>query len=157
SRAVVWADPTPFGLWSDLPAGEFQSMRHVSAEEMLNGGWGTNGTWTDKEGRFELEGLLDRVYRVRAIDHALALGEERSVHAGSRGVELSIATEPTSRVAGRVVSLGGDPIPNVLVWRVREREGLEWMDVPHIGKGVQVRTDEEGRFEFRSLAWRGPG
>jgi RNA polymerase sigma factor (sigma-70 family) len=160
SRAgvVVWnRDPTPFGRKIDSVAEGTTVAWSQTVEDELAGGYGERGTVSDAHGAFELGGLLERDYELMAFDPRTAeLSGPWTIRAGSRGVELVLAREERrGRVAGRLVSLDGRPIPGV---SIRPQRALDWGDAhaaPPFHGGGEVETDAQGRFEFAELALSG--
>jgi len=155
---VVWTrDPTPFGRRIDSVAEGTTMAWTQTAEDELAGGFGERGALSDERGEFELGGLLERAYELMAFDPVTAeLSGPWTIQAGCRAVELVLAREePRGRVAGRLVSLDGRPIPGV---SIRAQRGLDWHDPhaqpPHLGRH-EVETDAQGRFELGELALAG--
>jgi hypothetical protein len=146
--AKVWLDdPTPFGRSADA--------RHV-AEALLGGDerfW--SFVLTDADGAFSIGGLLERSYRLQAVDpRTLASVESAPVSAAHSPVELCLPTRDVhERVAGRVVTASGQPIPGVRVRLFRityelEHEGGTDNDSQ---EGEPVITGLDGAFEFRGV------
>jgi hypothetical protein len=101
---------------------------------------------TDDEGRFRLEGLLDRMYRLQAHSReALIRIESAPIQAGARNVQFVVPPDALfAKVEGIVVSADGSPIAGVDV-RValivfRTQSGYTMEHAP------EVKTDAEGRF-----------
>jgi len=155
---IVWvSDLTPFGSQSH-ETGESRAVWNISVEELNNHSRHGCGTQTDTEGRFELGGLMDREYQVRAYHVPTGTQDGPwTVSAGTTDLELTLATEPdTTRVAGRVVSAQGVPIVNAWVSPRRGKDYSIETQPPHLSDvSIGLRTDEEGRFEFPALATRG--
>jgi hypothetical protein len=109
---------------------------------------------TDASGRFELEGLLPRDYRLCVFDpQTLARVDAGPVAAGRRDVEI-VAETPRARVAGVATSRAGAPLPGVRVtpwcelFRSRhDRFGY----VLWPARLPALLTDEAGRFAFDAL------
>jgi protocatechuate 3,4-dioxygenase beta subunit len=104
--ARVWlSDPTYFGLVEREP---------VQVETLL--GRKDAPFWayvtTSGDGSFELTGLLERAYKVCALDpETLLAATSAPVEAGDRGVEIRLAKDALrERVAGRVVARDGTPV-----------------------------------------------
>jgi RNA polymerase sigma-70 factor (ECF subfamily) len=111
---------------------------------------------SDSDGRFEVEGLLDRDYVLRAHDpRTLLRADSGPVRAGASGVEIEIPTDELyPRVAGRVVSHTGVPIAGAEVFPMcdafQARVGGEIVSTSH--DAVEgTRTDAEGRFELTNV------
>src|SRR5262249_42527885 len=102
------------------------------------------------------EGLLDRPYRVTAMDpRTLLRTEEGPIAAGGEGVILRMPADTLyARVAGRVVSRSGRPIAGARVFpmcdafRTQLKEGMA--PTSHQAS-EQVQTDAQGRFELRRV------
>ncbi len=118
--------------------------------------WVTTGA----DGQFELGGLTDREYRIRALDfETLANAEsDAPVRAGSDGVEIRFDERATRRVVGgRVVARDGEPLEGIEV-HTRYRPihmthkddrwdvviGVPWVCTPAV-------TDADGRFRITDL------
>ena len=155
---IVWvSDLTPFGNQSH-ETGESRAVWDVSIEELNNSSRHGCGKQTDSEGRFELGGLLDREYQVRAYHISTGTqGGPWTIAAGATDLELTLAAEPdTTRVAGRVVSALGVPIVDAWVSPRRGKDYSIETQPPHLPSvAIGLRTDENGRFEFPALATRG--
>jgi hypothetical protein len=124
----------------------------TSIEALLSGAAPMSDIATDASGSFEITGLLDKAYALAAIDkRTLRVATRADVRAGSSGVVLKLPSDgQCARVAGRVVSLGGEPIAAVTVHACRDTpedpsHGLQTF-------GANAETDEHGRFEFPALA-----
>lgn len=116
--------------------------------------------WTfvlsDADGRFTIDGLLDRDYVVRAHHgETLLRVDSEPTPAGTRGLELRLPTDRLhALVAGRVLSLGGEPIAGATVHPM-----CDALRVQHAGRTIstshdataEVVTDEDGRFELRDV------
>jgi hypothetical protein len=148
---VFLADATLFGA--------VRSVRGPAmVEDLLAGEPKEIWNWvdTDSEGRFELRGLLERDYVVRAHDpQTLLRVDATAVRAGSRGVELVLPTDQLYvRVAGRVRSHGGKPIGGANVYPMcdafQARAYGQIISTSH-GAVDGVVTDDEGRFELRNV------
>jgi hypothetical protein len=118
-------------------------------------GESSNAFWTfattDQDGRFELGGLLEREYRLKAMDRATlthAVGEP--VHAGATGVELVLAREGRRELTGLVVSTGGFPLEGarVLLSHRAARASVGTTTVSWDVEGPETYTDDTGRFSF---------
>jgi RNA polymerase sigma-70 factor (ECF subfamily) len=148
--ARVWiADATLFGA-----VGE-----HAAQLESLLAGDDQN-SWHSVEagadGSFEIEGLLERDYVLRAMDPATLLrGETHPVRAGERDVEIRLPTDQLyERVAGRVVSQAGRAIGGVRVYPMCDafQARAEGQIIGTSHSALQgVATDGDGRFELRNV------
>ena len=146
-------DPTPLG----------QAWSHQEAVMS-----GSRSQWTevavDDDGEFLLEGLLDREYRLRAIDtETLVMGDFGPFHARrapGRELSLTLATDQVfPLVSGRVVSLDGEPLGGISVHPQCDPQVM----TRGAGRSVRHRstagtvTDDDGYFELtrvpRSLVY----
>jgi hypothetical protein len=124
-----------------------------SIEALLRGGSRVSDVATSADGSFTLTGLLDKEYGVAALDRkTLRLAATANVRAGASDVVITLPSENDCvRVAGRVVSPGGDPIAGV-----RVHLGRGWAaDQAYYGNkffGSFAETDEHGHFEFAKVA-----
>jgi RNA polymerase sigma factor (sigma-70 family) len=148
---VFVVEDTPFGR--EPLGGAPQWWAERSLEEKL----GARPATTSAEGRFRIEGLSARSYRLQALDSArLIRSTSAPIPAGSEGVELVLDREARGPLAGRVVDRLGRPVPGVRV-SVSLRE---WSFGPEdrgsslaIGQGTE--TDAEGRFALEGVAREG--
>lgn len=113
---------------------------------------------TSADGAFELGGLLDRAYELRAVDmKTLVATQVAGVQAGRSDVELVLAADTFAELRGRVVARDGTPIAGVGV--NLQRPALE-VQVPAgtrdtwAGGGVQ-RTGDDGVFVFENVPKQG--
>lgn len=148
SGIKVWlSDPTYFGPTDSAV---------LQVETVIAGG---NQMWayerTGEDGSFRLEGLLDRSYRLGAIDPDNLLGTEtNAVPAGTSGFEIRMPTDAVyERIVGRVVSRTGEPIADV---RVNTSYVTFETQVPGgttdaFDESEPVRTDSEGRFQLTNV------
>jgi hypothetical protein len=161
--ARVWlADPTPFGAEAGLPlAAEGLLAGLRSKDEVEAAGADLRDTphsfwsWveTDADGRFRLEGLLDRAYTVRALDPETLAQVERAGARPGVALELELAREELlGRVAGRVLSEDGRPVAGARVRALRRAvsrpEPVSGREVSWDLSGAAVETDADGRFEL---------
>ncbi len=118
-------------------------------EDELAGG--LNRPTSDRDGNFRIEGLLEREYRVRAFDPVtVTLGPPSTLRAGDRNVVLVLERDAScTRVAGRLLSLSGEPLRDVAI---SARNVAFSISSPH---RHTVNTEDEGRFAFESLAAAG--
>jgi protocatechuate 3,4-dioxygenase beta subunit len=150
----VWvANGTFFGGLAD--PGEGLQLGQV--ESLLAGaGAGWSFVESDADGRFRLEGLLERDYRVAAMDPATLLRTDiEAVAAGRRDAELVLSrARLLPRLAGRVVNGHGAPIAGVAVLPMCDAHTVEIE-----GRTVRTQhatvpgtlTDEQGRFVLKSI------
>ena len=151
ARAEVWSDEeTRFGFVEIDGEGSMRVLATV--ESILRGhNWIQRGK-ADDEGRFELAGLVARDYRIVALDQARLIATTVTVAAGTRNVEIRMPKEDLhERVAGRVVSLSGEPVADAEVLLERRSAGAQGVTVERL-ESVRVRTDADGRFAFQKVS-----
>jgi RNA polymerase sigma factor (sigma-70 family) len=150
SGAKVWiADATLLGASRSGP---------VHLENVLAGDEDTNWRRVDADasGRFRIEGLQEREYRLRAMDgDTLLIGEAGPFPAGSMNVEIRLPTDELyEKVAGRVLSHRGQPIAGVHVFPMCDafQAKLNGRTVSTSHDALDgTTTDAEGRFELRDV------
>ncbi|MCE9596170.1 MAG: sigma-70 family RNA polymerase sigma factor [Planctomycetes bacterium] len=122
-------------------------------EQLIAGSDWDRSVTASEDGTFELDGLQDHSYVLRANDtRSVALVESTSIVAGTDGVVLRFAKEPRkARIAGIVESLHGKPVPHAAVRLNRDVRGLDGRPKVLI-QSEAVLCDDEGRFEFRDVA-----
>ncbi len=145
---VFVSDPTVFGVIGRSPA-TFETLFAPG-----EGGW--RYVESDERGEFELAGLLDREYVVRAHDSRTLLRVDSvPVRAGTRRVVLKLPTDQLyPRVAGRVLSKRGRPIEGAEVFAMCDALSLEFGGRPistHHDGLAPVATDADGRFELKHV------
>lgn len=150
--AQVWlSDPSFFGaVDGDL----------MQLENLLAGVKASRGRWnfvtTGSDGAFAIEGLVERSYRLQAMDpETLLRSESEPVQAGSTGVRLRLPTDTLhARVAGRIVSNAGVPIAGASIYPMCDAFDTKidgWIASTNHGKVKGTRTDDDGRFELRNV------
>jgi RNA polymerase sigma-70 factor (ECF subfamily) len=131
-------------VYDGTPAGRFGTFAEglSAGREML-----APAPRTKKSGKFRVDGLSERTYRVRALSpgkRLMVLSEP--VAAGTEGLVLKVPSDAVrARVTGRVISRKGDPVAGAWVSveaRTGENEGSRRMGL----HGGAVETDELGRF-----------
>ncbi len=138
-------DQTPFG---QVPADSSLSMYiQRSLEQVLSG---TSFVDTDAEGRFRIDGVLDRPYRLRVVAAAsLQAVTAGPFQPGGEAARIVIDTREVGTIEGRLVDANGDPVPGV---RVTVSRG-------HAGYGFQFggsdTTNERGAFRIEGTATGG--
>jgi RNA polymerase sigma-70 factor (ECF subfamily) len=111
---------------------------------------------TDAAGRFRIDGLLDHEYSLVAMDQETLLRSASDpIRAGRKNVELLLDVEAVyPRVAGRVVSASGVPVPRVTVAATCDvlttKEGPGRESTFH-SQGKVATTDAEGRFVLQRV------
>lgn len=152
SGAKVWlVDPTPFG----------QMGQYLMAAESL--ARGDERFWsfavTDTDGRFSIDGLLERAYRVQALaPETLVSVESAPLRAADSPVELVLPTNDVhDLVAGRIVSRGGRPVPGALVRLFRKTFEVQLAEGRQndAQEGESRITDPDGAFEFTAVPKEG--
>lgn len=105
------------------------------------------GTETDGDGRFRVAGLGERPYFVHVSHpgYASATVDDFEVKPGQRRKRLQIALVRGGRVAGKVVSPEGQPLPQQLV-KLSYADGR-----PHPFPLPEGLTDDEGRFRLKHV------
>jgi RNA polymerase sigma factor (sigma-70 family) len=146
--SVYVADATLFGTVDGRPA---------LLETLFSG---SGSLWSfvhsDADGRFAIDGLLDRDYVVRAHHgETLLRVDSEPTPAGTRGLELRLPTDRLHPlVAGRVLSLGGAPVAGASVHpmcdALRVRHAGRTLSTSHDARAAVV-TDADGRFELRDV------
>ncbi len=147
---VVWlADSETFGVDERGP---------MQVESLLAGS--DDHPWTSVKtksgGRFVLEGLQPRDYRIALMDPDTLLRiESDPIAAGTAGVVLRLPEgQLIPRVAGRVVSYWGAPVAGASIHPMCDSFRARWdgqiVSTSHSGVDG-TRTDEEGRFELRNV------
>ena len=114
---------------------------------------------TDERGAFRVEGLLPRAYTLRVTDtERLVSADFGPFEAGQRLLELVLAAEELDAlVAGRVLSLAGEPLEGLAVTPLRPiPDGQREHDLPgwfdDFVQGTMAFTDADGAFRFEPLA-----
>jgi len=151
----VWlADPTLFGGIEQTDSDWPQLVQTESLLAQAAPGW--NWTESDAQGRFRLEGLLDREYVLAAMDPGTLLRSETAgVQAGRQDVRLELHREATfSRLRGRLVDSRGEPVPGALVAPMCDALRLKLAGeilTTHHSRLEGTTSDAEGRFELSDV------
>lgn len=112
------ADMTPFGIVSMPGMPAFRGSPRT-LEQMA----GAAEAQTDKDGRFRLDGLLDRPYRIRAMLRPSLLSVESApVAAGTQELRLVLDRRQLGTIGGRIVDRHGAGIGGVRVSVSMKRE-----------------------------------
>lgn len=148
---VELLDRTDFGA-IEVP-GRVGMSRAGYVEPLLRGEVDSEVVRTDASGRFRIEGLLPRAYRLGVfLSERLLYQEHGPIEAGREGVVLELNTEALlERVAGRVIGKSGDPIANLRIVPMRERSSPGKTPFDRFVSGTGKSTDAEGRFSFEDL------
>lgn len=103
---------------------------------------------TDSEGRFRIAGLQPGNYKVKALlpENFDLSSSEVDAKVADRGcAAVNIITQSDGHVSGRVFNDGGQPASDVKVSLIR-------VEVAYVAeRGLTVRTDEEGRYQFKRV------
>lgn len=186
--ALVWAaDPTHLGLANGVPVqveyalaggpttGRGLRLPDGVLDDPLSGDSYTDITPTmdeptahwffvlaDRTGTFEVPGLLEREYRLRAFDPAtLRMTEGPPTAAGARDAVLELDERVHERVAGRVVSRRGAPVSGAEIvafrplFELRARVPGGLLDVSVRRPGPVAITGSDGAFELLGLPREG--
>ena len=116
---------------------------------------------TDDDGGFELPGLLDRVYELRALDPTSGLFGSAAGVTGGSFHEIAIdRSEVWPELRGQVVSLTGRPVAGVQVEQLVIAHAVN-ARVPGgrfagtaLRRGRAATTDADGRFVLRDVGRR---
>lgn len=184
--ARVWvADTTPFGVLGHMPLSSEglasgalippQALETVARLPEQDGDDfndyvatkpGANAAWpfveTDAAGRFKIEGLNLREYRVKVLDgRSLQIESCGPLLAGTLDARLRLpAVDVHARFVARVLCQGR-PMPGVAValrctpYAQRTRVMGGSVEVRFEHPGGTARTDRDGRFELRDVPKRG--
>lgn len=172
---VFVADPTFFGAFDEVPthvegmlagaavrADLEKLMANAPAgsqpEDLLKDTSSVFWTFvkTDADGRFKIEGLLDRAYRVAALDPSTLLRvETEPISAGRSGVSIRLPKSPyLENVRGRVMTNAGQPVAGVTLSPNHDVMTVQIDEHSSSAFGIDskpVVTDAEGRFSFAKL------
>ncbi len=136
----------------------FPHRSDSDVESIIAGGVDKSEAVADSEGRFRINGLLPRAYRLRAFDiERLASSLSDPITAGATDAEIRLDADETHElVAGRVTGVNGIGIANAKV--------TFCVDVPMVraessqlgssgnADALSVRTDAQGHFEARNIS-----
>jgi protocatechuate 3,4-dioxygenase beta subunit len=159
---VVDVDGAPLEgmqVWIDDPTLHgFGERGPQNVESLLSGD--PTGSWasvlTDENGRFELEGLLDKRYRLNAMDPATLLRVVSLPIQAGDSAELRLPTDSVyERLRGKVVDRNGVGIEDVRVRVVcdafRSRFRGQVISTSHGSTPVTVVTDNRGEFQLEQV------
>ena len=143
----VWlADPTPFGVLADdmTASAEFYLGAAADGDDPGDAYWFSRDTEAD--GRFRLDGLLERDYSLRVMNtRTLEIVTLGPFAAGEEALELVFTDGKLGRIDGRLVGRDGRPLAGVSV----ELLGNTWGGIWN-GAG-STQSDAEGRFTFEGV------
>ncbi len=183
AKAEVWiSDPTPLGIAAVLPlhteyliaGGEVPPqaarMRVPDADEPTRDGnfmdqasskVTPSACWffvtTDDQGAFELGGLLDRSYTLKALDPSSGLFGEVTNVVGDTFRDITIVRDVWPVLRGRIVSLRGEPLAGVRVqqhvvaFKNRARVPGGEFEGTALREGATATTGADGTFELRDI------
>ena len=148
---VIDADGNPCAGWSvstidALPITPYQ-IPFDTAEGFARGG--EQVATTDGDGRFELDGLFAREYRVQAFDPGTLRRTEAVLTAGDRDAILRASGSMLASVEGIVRSRRGTPLANVRVQVCLDTVTAPWGS--SMTSSAEVITDESGEFVFERV------
>jgi protocatechuate 3,4-dioxygenase beta subunit len=110
-------------------------------------------TTTDTDGRFQLDGLENFWYTVRAVSPGYTPGEVSAVSAPNKGL-LKVVIQPGGILAGTVRDSGGQPIGGAKVMAFPELEGAGLFEIilskarPPV---EEFETAADGTYKLQSL------
>ncbi|MFN0244841.1 MAG: sigma-70 family RNA polymerase sigma factor [Planctomycetota bacterium] len=168
----VWiADPTTFGHVDGVPTQVENLLAGARSTRAQQAHYASGGkddgrdlmwSWceTGADGRFRIDGLLPRDYRLHALDPvSLVRVDAGPFRAGAGDVEIRVpANAAFERVSGRVLAKNGDPIAGAAIEAVRRTVKIEIDGGGSISRshsGVHTTTDAEGRFQLERVAREG--
>ena len=102
---------------------------------------------TDATGRYELAGLAAGGYRVIAAHEDAALGMIGGIRVERGDVEVDVSLMPPSRVSGRLVDGGGQPVAGTVV--LSEIDGMA--SPRTVGALVRAQAGADGRFTLERV------
>ncbi|MCP3917292.1 MAG: sigma-70 family RNA polymerase sigma factor [bacterium] len=150
-------------LWGERGLQDGRSAEEFSVSEeaeVLRVGGGSTGelrVWdlSDENGRYRLDGLLDKDYRLRLFDRTrFAAMTTEPVRAGTETSDFVLPADfIRERLAGRVVDLAGRPVEGVVLSPMLGTY-LGGGGYTRTGNGTRVSTDEEGHFQLADISTR---
>ncbi|MBL8859968.1 MAG: carboxypeptidase regulatory-like domain-containing protein [Planctomycetes bacterium] len=154
---VMDADGAPLAGWRvalvDGSHGGDPTSNPRTFEALAAGfyGYGPCEITTSAAGRFEIDGLFDRDYRLRAFDpKSMVNVESHPIRAGTRGVDLIIPKGTSvAHVSGHVVSKTGTPLNDVTVTLLPHLDS-NGRPTMYAGSG-SVKTRPDGTFDFEHV------
>ena len=104
---------------------------------------------TGPEGRFLLDGLIDRDYQVQAYEEDTLLCAKARTRAGDKAAILRLQSTIVQRLSGQVVAKDGSPVPGVTIkLSMKTSEGASGFS--SLG-GAETVADDQGRFTLRNV------
>ena len=148
--ATVWlAEPTVFGSFED---------QFWIAELVITGERGLQReATTDAEGRFRIEGLVDRTYGLKAMDPAVAWKiDAGEAVAGDQGVVIRFpAGGVHRRLTGRVIDSANEPVEDarvsVMTLMLAARDPVSKQEFYNVQTGATADSDENGEFVLENV------
>jgi len=143
----VWlADPTHFGRIGDDLEAQLENLAAPEGSTYEPGDAYYRCTRTDAEGRFRLQGLLAREYRLGLLDvNTLERRESEPLAAGREDVRIELRRTPLADLALRLVSHAGRPVAGAhVVLHAPTFGGV------HHPRDAQV-SDADGRLRFEGV------
>ncbi|NOT30859.1 MAG: hypothetical protein HOP15_10475 [Planctomycetes bacterium] len=147
--ALVWIANYTNLLVRGLPLdGDLTYSGSTSEEALIQEAHACRPVRSNSAGCFELQGLTDRDYQVCAVHPTTLL---HAIAAGSPGdpLVLGLPSGELRTIEGRIVSLHGQPIPDVIVFLRRHLGRGPGLDSPSGGRCTA--SDELGRFSFKDV------
>jgi RNA polymerase sigma factor (sigma-70 family) len=139
-------DKTPFGQVAHGPS---RQMYYSTDVESLVHGRPPQAE-TDERGEFHLDGLLERSYRLQAIEEGSMISvTTEPIAAGSSAALIRIDRSQVGVIAGRLVDRDGKPVPHVNISASRSVEGMG------IDFGARGASDEDGYFRLEGTTTSG--
>jgi RNA polymerase sigma-70 factor (ECF subfamily) len=147
---LIWVqNPRSFGVLRDDTEAKIEYLLASTAamesdDELSDANWHSQSTAAD--GRFRIDGLLDREYTLRVLDpKTLGACLAGPFDAGRESVEVVFRDGELHRIAGRVVTRAGQPVEGAHVQVLGEAFGGVWNESGH------VTTGADGRFAFEAV------
>jgi hypothetical protein len=150
SGVTIWVqNPHSFGILRDDTEAKIEYLLASKAplesdDELSQANW--HAETTESDGRFRIEGLLERAYTLRMLDpKTLGACLAGPFDAGLANLEIVFHGGELHRIAGRVVTRGGKPVEGAHVQVMGEEFGGVWSQTP------MVTTGADGRFAFDGI------
>jgi RNA polymerase sigma-70 factor (ECF subfamily) len=135
-------------------AGYVEPMLRGATAGGTSGHMGDDRVVTGDDGRFRIEGLIDRSYTLSIFESkTMAYSEEGPIAAGREHVELYFSADLLHpRVAGRILSLSGEPVSHVGVMPIIKPFSEDPHQFIKPVYGTSTSTNAEGEFAFTDLS-----